>query len=427
MTLIEEIAAQSRCVVYVRDDKMYLKYFSEEPTSVATIVESDILANSLQVTLSSTDELATKHVVTWSRSQSEGELKLILKHNVAKYGTHAKDIHYYTQNVYEQILKSATFWMIRDANVWKIVEFTTPLKHLGLEVFDCVTLNLGDVAPAPVKAVITAIKYDVGAQEIAFTCWTPLKAGQTTPYIHAWPADIPEGTIFPTAEERAAGLGYDFTVTPPEGHLLYVEPEDNGQPKVSLTSGDQYPSDIGDSIGTCFCPTADDAVVEEPDPVFDALKRAQRANQDNQQSKIDAPAAGGAGSSNDKKEKKKGKCDCETDSANSCNCIIAVMYVNPDLCQSNWSPCTCTGFCYQYQCGGVCTGALFTWCYTMGSSGGAASMRTRVNQSIIANRCNFTTGKVAPYMVSVGCCGGCDPLPGELPYEGQTKSPALQS
>jgi hypothetical protein len=72
-----------------------------------------------------------------------------------------KDHDYYTLNIYDNILKSATFWAIRDANIWKLVEFTTPLKHLALEVFDCVTLDLPDVAPAPVKAVITAVKYDV--------------------------------------------------------------------------------------------------------------------------------------------------------------------------------------------------------------------------------------------------------------------------
>ena len=56
---------------------------------------------------------------------------------------------------------------------------------------------------------------------------------------------------------------------------------------------------------------------------------------------------------------------------------------------------------------------LFTWCYTMGSSGRCGLTETRVNYSIKANECKFTTGKVAPYMVSVGCCGGCDPLPGQ--------------
>jgi len=429
MQLIADIATQSRCVVYVRDNTVYLKYFSEEPGSVVTIAESDILANTLKITLSNTDEIATKHVITWMRGQSEGELKLILKHNVAKYGTHEKEAEYYTQNVYDNILKSATFWMIRDANVWKLVEFTAPLKHLQLEVFDCVTLNLASLAPAPVKAVVTSVKYDVAAEQITLTCWTPLKAGETAPYIHAWPANIPAGTIFPTAEERLTGLGYEFTVKPPEGHLLYVEPEDTGQPQLTLTSGDPSPSDLDDEIGTCFCPTTDDAIVDEPDPVFDALKRAQRANQSEQDTKASAPdVAGSSGGGSDKHDKPKGSCECEPGPVNGCNCIVAIMYCTADWCQSNWAPCTCTGFCYAGQCGGVCTGSLFTWCYTMGSSGSAATMRTKICVSVEAHRCDWTTGVTRPYLCpSVSCCGDCEPLPGKTPYEGQIKEPALAS
>ncbi len=426
MQLIADIAMQSRCVVYVRDNTVYLKYFSEEPEPVATITESDILVNTLKITLSNTDEIATKHVITWMRGQSEGELKLILKHNVAKYGTHDKEIEYYTQNVYDNILKSATFWMIRDANVWKLVEFTAPLKHLQLEVFDCVTLDLASLAPNPVKAVVSSVKYDVAAEQITFTCWTPLKAGQTTPYVHAWPANIPAGTIFPTAEERLAELGYEFTVRPPEGHLLYAEPEDDGQPKLTLTSGDPSPSDLDDTTGTCFCPTTDDAVVDEPDPVFDALKKAQKSIQQDQQQKIDAPAA--AGGVNDKKEKPKGSCDCTPGPVNSCNCIVAVMYCTADLCRNpnevgGMGSCM---FCHEYCCGDVCTGSLFTWCYTMGSSGSAATMRTRI--AVAIPNTVWCHGTTAPYLPpSVSCCGDCDPLPGKTPYEGQIKTPALQS
>ena len=46
------------------------------------------------------------------------------------------------------------------------MEFSTPLKQLALEVFDCVTLDLPDVAPVPVKAVITSMKYDPGHRRL---------------------------------------------------------------------------------------------------------------------------------------------------------------------------------------------------------------------------------------------------------------------
>ena len=153
-----------------------------------------------------------------------------------------------------------------------------------------------------------------------------------------------------------------------------------------------------DVTGTCFCPTTDDAVVEEPDPVFDALKKAQKANQDAQQSKIDAPAAGGAGgSSNDKKEKKKGSCDCHDGQCESCNCIVAIMYCTADLCQSNWAPCTCTGFCYQAN---AVVYALER-CLPGATRWDRVALRpteTRVNYKSTRNDCNWTTGKTAPYL-----------------------------
>jgi hypothetical protein len=420
MQLIADIAIQSRCVLYVRDNTLFLKYFSEEPALDATITESDVVANTLQLSLSSTDDLATKHIVNWSRSQSEGGLKIILKHNAAKYGTHAKELDYYTQNVYDNILKSATFWMIRDSNVWKIAEFSTPLSNLALEVFDCVVLDLSDVAATPVKSVVTAIKYDVAGEKLDVTCWTPIKAGEGAPYIHAWPADLPAGTIFPTAEEREEGLGYEFTVSPPAGHLLYAEPSDNGQLKLVVTAGDPLPSDLDDILGTCFCPVTDDAVVDEPDPVFEALKKAERANQDNQQDKTDAPAA--SGGTNDKKEKPDGACDCAATTAGTCNCIVEVMYVSSSLIGPG-----CHGPC---SCGGVgisCAGQLYTWCYTVGSAGGAATMRGKIAADVIANECSFSCYVPAPYLPpAVTCCGNCDPLPGLAPFEGQTKAPALK-
>lgn len=433
MELVADITAQSRCVVYVRNDVVYLKYASEEPASAATIIVSDVLANSLKVTLSSNDEVATKHTVIWSRSQSEGELKVILKHNVAKYGTREKDHDYYTLNIYDNVLKSATFWAIRDANIWKLVEFTTPLKHLALEVFDCVTLDVADVAPAPVKALITAVKYDVANEQISFTCWTPLKAGQNEPYIHAWPADIPAGTVFPTAEEREEGLGYDFTVAPPAGHLLYTAPVDDGQPKLLLTSGDPHPSDLDDVLESCFCPATDDAIVDEQDPVFDALKKAQKANRDTAQSKMDA----GAGGINDQNKKPKKVCGAPQVGA-GCLYEVRVTYCTPT--QIHCKDCNCgncdtthTCFCGPYTGikGDLCFGMFYTMCHTFGAMFSASLFAGQLRAQ--AASCHWQVGKTDVYSVTVNTIPDpngldeCEPMPGDQnkPRQGQTYKPSL--
>ena len=153
------------------------------------------------------------------------------------------------------------------------------------------------------------MKYDLDSQEIAFICWTPLKAGRPSPMFTPGRQTSPPDDL---SDSRGTGgrTWVRLHRGTAEGHLLYVAAGGQWPAEVGLDFWRSVPFRLDDVTGTCFCPTTDDAVVEEPDPVFDALKKAQKANQDAQQSKIDAPAAGGAGSSNDKKEKKKGSCDC---------------------------------------------------------------------------------------------------------------------
>jgi hypothetical protein len=432
MTLIGEIAHQSRCLYYVRNDVVYLKYYSATPTPEVTITESDIIANTLDITLTDTTKVYTKHKITWKKSDYEGDLDLILKLNTAKYGTSELDTTYNTQNIYDNILKSSTFWLIRDANMWKQVEFSTPLHLLALEVFDCVTLNLASLSTSPVLAVITAVNYDVGNEQIKFTCWTPLKSGSTLPYLFAWPAFQSRKSRFPTAEETAAGLGYDFTVAPPVGHLLYqptVAPD--GQTTILVSQGDPYPSDLDDTLSLCFCPTADDAVVEEPDPVFTALLRAQRADQTAKNTETPTGASGGGGNQNKKKKKDNGcQCTSSVDDPlnNSCMAIVSVLYSTAELVRHGCGGRIGCG----YGPGANCMGSLFTWCYTMGSSVMATTFASRIAAKMhVPTACSdcdsgdWNCGDTKPYCgPTIVICGNCAfDTHGKYVGQGDTRAP----
>lgn len=432
MELVGDIALQSRCAVVVRNDVVYMKYLSEEPTSVATVTESAVLANSLKISLTNTDDVATKHVVSWWRNQTEGEQTIILKHNVAKYGVHEKRHDYYTHNIFNNALKSATFWMIRDANVWKQVEFSAPLKYLDMEVFDCVTLDLADVAAIPVKAVVTAIKYDPGNEQIDFTCWTPIRAGDAAPYPFAWPADLPAGTVFPPEAERAAGMGYAFTVAPPAGHLLYVVRPDDGNTPAVLSSGDALPSDLDDVLETCFCPATDTAVVEELDPVFVALRKAEKANRDQMQAKMDAPAASSGPS--DKDDKPQRVCGQPAGSGVGCVYEVRVTYLTADMVRLMSNGCDPP--CGRGARGAVCTGASTEMCHSFGARFSAEMFAAQM-RSLAASYvkdCNGSqvvycqSGETVPYVVSGPTALGteCEDAPGDstAPNQGETYQPS---
>lgn len=270
---LDEIAYQARCAVWLKDDVFYIKYLSEEPTSDDTVGVSDILANSLQLTHTPTEELITKYIATWQPDYSITEKNTIIyRSNVKKYGTHEQTFDYYIYNIVDLVRKSATFWLIRKANTWRKVLFNTPLSKLNLEVFDCVTINHPALSASPVKANIEQASYDSSTNSISFECWTPLRSGETTPYDFAWPADVSETLIYPTPPDRLAGFagggnGPNFIVQAPPNSPISQQNtfiqgftlECNGKPVRRVTEaniechsdfGLQKPSDRGDTKPT---------------------------------------------------------------------------------------------------------------------------------------------------------------------------------
>jgi hypothetical protein len=113
-TALQEIAYQARCALWLKDDVFYIKYLSLEPDADDTITASYIVANSLVVTHSSTEELITKYTATWKEDYAVTEPnQVILRYNVAKYGLHEQTFDYYIYNIQQLVEKSATFWLIR--------------------------------------------------------------------------------------------------------------------------------------------------------------------------------------------------------------------------------------------------------------------------------------------------------------------------
>ncbi len=444
LELIHDIAYQSRCAVYIRNDVVFIKYLSEEPTPVRTITESDIIADTFMITLTETENVITKHTIGWKKAdamveeEDETNLKIILKHNVAKYGITEQGWNYYTQNLYDVVLKSATFWLIRRANTWKHVEFDMPLRHLDLDIFDCVTLDVAQFSATPVKVVIESSMYNPDTNTIHFRCWTPILAGTDAAYFWAWPAQQPEVSRFPLSEEEAqAGSGYSFTVTPPIDHLLRSGYTDTGDaPTVILTSGDQNPSDIGDSTPSVACNVADTFDLEEEDPVFEALRLARNARDSVSEVQQGGPPPGGGGSDSKKKPRK--ACG-QPEYGTGCLYEVTVTYVWPNKVTSGRILGGCLGGpCQHNVCGSPCTGLLSQFCHTFGAAFSAWAFYQAKREEIKALRegCGYCSQLTTyPYSVSApktiadtsGCpgCADCQSFPGlpGSPNQGESHEP----
>jgi hypothetical protein len=250
LTVLEEIAMQARCAIWLTNGIFYIKYLSEELTEDITITESDIDAGSMVLEATETEELVTKLVATWTDNYVlEESHKIILRHNVKKYGTREREINFYIYNINELVLKSATFWLIRLANIWKVLNFSTYVSNLSMETFDTVLLNFNQnyIASTPIKSLVTDLVYDTNNGLLNTICWLPVKFGEMTQYDFSWPSQVSVDLIFPTATEvikkydGSDGPGKDVKI-----NEIVATSIVNVNYSVFDDRGDKRPSDIDD-------------------------------------------------------------------------------------------------------------------------------------------------------------------------------------
>lgn len=407
--LIRDVAYQARCAVFIRDGIVYLVYLPLEPTSLRTLTEDDILNKTFKFSHTETEDLETRHEISWSNGEAgvtqndPTNFTFVIKHNIPKYGLFDAEYDYYTQNTFDTVQKSATFWLIRNSNTWREVSFSTPVKHLDLDVFDCVTLDI-DQFPTT-KVVIKETKYDSESHTIRFKAWTPILSGTSTPYYWAWPSQQAEDAIWPLdGAEKESGDGYPFKVVPPEDHPL----RGGYDPDIAqlATDGDKYPSDIGDISPTLSCPLATGA--EIADDIEPIIRISEPLAEKNFQSKLDGkeaenlPAGGGGGSDENKEQS---ACGQPAASGGGCVYEVTVSYISPDLQQDGSLPHDGTGGCGGGPCNKdvygstPCTGAMSSQCHSFGALFAATMFRSQKQQEIanLKANCGYNYQEWAPY------------------------------
>jgi hypothetical protein len=116
--------------------------------------------------------------------------------------------------------------------------------------------------------------YDASTNLITWKAWTPIRAGETSPYYWAWPSNVSSG-VFPLVSENSSiGDGSGKVVVPPVGHPLrvgYVEGE-----SLPVSSGDPFPSDVGFVAPSVNCqlPIGNE-IKFSATPIIDALAKQQ--------------------------------------------------------------------------------------------------------------------------------------------------------
>jgi len=411
--LIGDIAYQSRCAAVVRDGKLSLIYLAEEPTPIRTLTMDDIVPGTVRITHGDTEDLKTRHDIKWSKlgtpldKDHDHERRILLKWNVPRYGTSEVDYDYYTQNTFSTILKSSTFWMIREATTWKHVHFETPLSQIDLDSFDAIALNIPHFT-ANTTVIVEQANYDAKTSTIKFKCWTPVRAGETDAYIWAWPAQQNSTEKFPLQgiDDGREGDALGFEVTPPLGHVLasgfvvdrpgevwaqVIRDRPASEGGAIQTTGDRSPSDLDDIFPTLDCPDASDPLADIRDPFdFEDFKEIANRQDDHYENNQDSFGGGGGSSDDDEESSVCG----QPHPSDTCTYEVKVTYITPQAVTTA-GDCPAGGPCGCGASGRPCFGPTSQFCHTFGALWAARSFmdQKQAERDELWDNCRYECGK----------------------------------
>lgn len=253
LELCKSIAWQSRCSLWVKNGIAHMNYLSEDPVPTDTFTESDINFDSLSLGTSNGMDVVTKFVAIWQPHYAVTKPnKQIFRGNIPRYNEVSEEFTFNIYNSYDLVAKSATFWFIRKANIFKVLNFQTSLHKLNVEVFDYVTISLQNnlICDGDIVGQVTKADYDSEKGLINFEIWLPIVIGEKTKFKFAFPSSTTATDIFPSPEIIASGnAGNPINQYAPSGNpvnpldndLLYIRPNDYGK-RILADSSDSYPS-----------------------------------------------------------------------------------------------------------------------------------------------------------------------------------------
>jgi len=246
LTIIEDIAWQARCGLSLINNKIYIKYLSEEPSSVLTIDESMIANKSINISTSDIMDMVTRFIAIWNNDYSTSENKrIIIEKNIDIFGYLEQEFNFWIYNNKECVQKSADFWSNRYGNCWKIVTFVSFLNSLKLEPFDCCLMDLKNqhLSTNDTKAIVTDIEQDTNENTIQIIAWLPILSGEMIQSNDAWLIDTgDELPIDPTLDIEIINyepeiLHHGYTDTDEGGRGGYGGEAGPGLSSLPISSG----------------------------------------------------------------------------------------------------------------------------------------------------------------------------------------------
>jgi hypothetical protein len=142
MTQIKELCFQCNTAVWLSEGVFHFLYLPGAPSPAQSIGLSDVIADTLEIGITTTENIITKIKASWFFTyEFDTRNYYTARYNDFRYGVHELDVDYYAFQDLQAIAQSVLFWLYRKGNTWKRLKFSVPLKYISLQIFDVVTLN----------------------------------------------------------------------------------------------------------------------------------------------------------------------------------------------------------------------------------------------------------------------------------------------
>lgn len=242
--LIEEIAWQCKCVVWVQNDIVFIRSIAHQGADTVSLTESDILDR--EVTYTDDSDIVTVFEIVYKKWYlPNSERKIVLRNNVPIFGKRKREFNFFIFTDEVLIEHIATFWLLRYSNIWKKVKFTTPIHTIRLDVYDQVGITLTDgiikADNSEFHAMVESTVYNSERCEISYECWTPIRMQDGGQYLWAYTADQVQlyPYPFPGIDNYPGGSSFGYNITSGGNFIYTTRPKDYGT---------QYPADFSITV-----------------------------------------------------------------------------------------------------------------------------------------------------------------------------------
>lgn len=218
--LIQDIAYQCNCILYLRDDQLWLRYLPMPGSSTYWIRQPDILYGSLTIETSNIDEIYTRSIATCKIDYSpyfEKPVTLRARHNVQKYGLITESHDYFAYTSPAAVDSAMTYWLALNSEVHLRLSMQAMPWHIGVEALDYVQTPYG-------MGVVYSASYDSqnNVNNLIIDIYPTLGIGEMQKNQY-WPDYV---TVDPGAGgEPAGGERFKDIPTMPGTQYEYVWPE----------------------------------------------------------------------------------------------------------------------------------------------------------------------------------------------------------